>query len=894
MRQQIHRYAALMAACAILGCAATAAPAQNPLSTGKDIELPPVGTQQNTGSLTMNLAPTPDGKYALSSDMGYREALWSIKTSSGKGVSHIDFDNTTNATNGLYYGIAISPANTFYAAQGQNNTIAIGSIAANGALTLTGSITTEPTDFPSGLSLDGRGYLYVANNDSDLPNVPGSVAVYSTATNAPVGRYTFSSSVDETSNFPMAIATLQNGSRTYVASQRDGVVYVLNTADPETPLQIDAIPTGSHPDALLISPKQNRLYVANADSDTVTVVDTATDRILDTILLRPDEARGLPGVSPNGLGLSHDGSTLYVTLGDMNAVAVVRTGAVDTLQGYIPAGWYPTGVVAAGDKLLVANAKGVKTRYPNKGYVQFSFAGEYDLNLIEGTVATIDVPSTPELARYTERVLRNNHIDQLSEAAPEVVMRLHGKIKHVIYIIKENRTYDQILGDVPGGNGDPSLALFGLQVTPNLHALATRFVLLDNFFDCSEASGDGWPWSTGSYANEYVIKNLPYNYSGRGRNYDFEGQNNGYLAGGFPATDPDGNQNSQAYPAGAPPIVDVAEAFNGHLWDDVENAGLSYRNYGFFYSFGVTEGPVTVFPDNYPTAAGILPPGHDLAGKSDWDFRRFDETFADSDAPQLLYNRTGNPNALYPTPTYGKHNADSRFQEWNTEFQEMLTKDPTGGSVPALMTVRFHHDHTEGLEPGHHSPRSDVADNDYAVGQLVQAVSQSPIWDSTAIFVIEDDAQDGPDHVDCHRSTCYVISPYIKESSVDHTFYNTDSVLRTMEILMGVKPLSNYDATATPILDWTSTPANGSAYAVQAEDDAIISEINPTLSALRPGSPAYKLAKQAMSMDFVHPDSAPADVLNDEIWKSVKGMDSTAPSSRHNLEIASAKVADSD
>ena len=242
--------------------------------------------------------------------------------------------------------------------------------------------------------------------------------------------------------------------------------------------------------------------------------------------------------------MTPDESRLYVSLGDFNAVGVVDLAKYSVI-GYIPVGWYPTAVVASPFKaqILVANAKGTQTRYPNPGYQQYSFAGQYDLNLIEGNVQTIPVPNSTQLAMDTQIVLDNNRLGQLAGTPPNPLASIGlqaGKIKHVIYIIKENRTYDQILGDEPYGNGDPSLALFGREVTPNLHALAERFVLLDNFYDCGEASGDGWPWSTQGQASEYVIKNLPYNYSGRGRNYDFEGANNNYPVGGFPATDPYG------------------------------------------------------------------------------------------------------------------------------------------------------------------------------------------------------------------------------------------------------------------------------------------------------------------------------------------------------------------
>jgi hypothetical protein len=373
-------------------------------------------------------------------------------------------------------------------------------------------------------------------------------------------------------------------------------------------------------------------------------------------------------------------------------------------------------------------------------------------------------------------------------------------------------------------------------------------------------------------ANEYVIKDLPYNYSGRGRNYDFEGQNNSYPAGGFPATDPYGNQPSQQFPNGLPAIPDVAEAPGHHIWDAVQKAGLSYRNYGFFYTFGVTG----VIPDNYPAAAGLQPAGHDLGGISDFDYRRYDNQYPDSEGAPTY-------GCLYKTTNYGHYGMPSRFSEWNREFQEMLTQDPSGKSVPAFMTVRFNHDHTEGLRTGNFTPQADVADNDYAVGQLVDTISKSPIWQHTAIFVIEDDAQDGPDHVDAHRSTAYVISPYIKQGFVDHTFYNTDSILKTMESLLGVPPLTQYDGIAKTIAGpFDTAPDNSAPFnAIKASQNIMCQKGSTSL--LAKGNPMRKWALETAKMNFEVPDSAPSAKLNEVIWKSVKGPNSRMPAIKHTV-----------
>jgi DNA-binding beta-propeller fold protein YncE len=855
------------------------------LITGKNIVWPPVGTQLNVGSLPMNMVLSPNGKYAIVSDMGFEEALTVVSTKTGGFVSNVDYPNcnycNSQTTNGLYYGLAFGSNGTLYAAQGGNNTIDVLNLADDGVLADLGSFTaTQPTDFPSGLATDTRGYLYVVNNDPATFAAPGSVAIYSQATQKEVGRYSFTSFFG-TPNFPLAIAVLSDGSKTYVSSERDGMVYDLKISDPTNPTLTAAIPTGSDPDGLVLNQAQTLLYVANAGSDTVSVVRTSDDTIVSSILLRPTQLKNVAGTStPTGLGLSPDGRTLYVTLGDLNAVAVLDlNGEALALKGYIPTGWYPSSVVApTRDSILFANAKGTTPRYPNPGYVQWAFnsSPDYDMHLIEGQVSRLDGLNDEKLARWSNAVVGSSAAS--SAMADHRLDSLKGKIKHVIYIVKENRTYDQVLGDVPGGNGDPSLTLFGADVTPNLHALAQRFVLLDNTYVDSEVSYDGWSWSTQGIATEDTIKSAPYNYSGRGRQYDTEGQNNGYNVGGFPAKDPDGNVISPVYfPSGAPPIPDITQSAGGHIWEAVQKAGLTYRNYGFFLSFGFTDGSGNVImPDNYPDVVSNQPPGHDLAGVTDWDFRRFDGNYADSEAP-LHYS------CNYPEATYGKSNSPSRYSEWAKEFAEMLAKDPAGNSVPAFMTARFMKDHTQGPSSGLHTPVAEVADNDYAVGQLVQTISHSPIWKSTAIFIVEDDSQDGPDHVDAHRATAYVVSPWIKQSSIDHAFHNTTGMLKTMEMVLGLPPLASYDAIANPIMDWDSKPSNNATYSAILPAQSVVCAMTPAAESLATNDPMRRVILETGKLDFTHPDSAPDRKLNELIWKSVKGANSEPPASPHTV-----------
>ncbi|HLK55505.1 MAG TPA: alkaline phosphatase family protein, partial [Chthonomonadaceae bacterium] len=419
---------------------------------------------------------------------------------------------------------------------------------------------------------------------------------------------------------------------------------------------------------------------------------------------------------------------------------------------------------------------------------------------------------------------------------------LHPAIKHVIYIIKENRTYDQVLGDLPQGNGDPSLVLFGRDVTPNLHALAERFVLLDNFYDCAEVSADGWNWSTSGMVSEYAARNVHFNYSGRGRNYDFEGENNGT-------------------PVDLIGLPDVNRAPGGYIWDAVAKKGLSYRGYGFFTAFADSKDAngKMIAKTNEPNRKALV-------GHTDVDYLKFDMDYADSDAWKLH-----NCPETVKKPTYGQYGAPSRFAEWKREFDGFIKN----GSLPAFSMVRLPRDHTSATRPGSASPRAMVADNDYAVGQLVEAVSSSPYWKDTAIFILEDDAQDGYDHVDAHRSICFVISPYIRRGMVDHHFYNTDSVLHSMEWLLGVPAMNQYDAGAPLLVAFGAGAENNEPYKAILPERQIVAEVN--------GETAYR-AKDSQNLDFSCADRISCGIMNDILWHSVKGVERSAPIIHRNIK----------
>ena len=782
------------------------------LDTGRGQRLPtglwlhPAGRQVRLqGTLPLGAALTPGGKALIVTCGGALQGLATVDVAAGAERGWLPFQTPDRRhgyrpTGGAFQGLTLSPdGGTVYAAGGGMDRVNVFRRDGAGGLTALGSLPDPPpapggASFPAGLDRNGPGTrLYAANNLSD------TLAVFSVPGRRRLGQV-------PVGGYPLAVAALADGSKVYVSSERDAVVSVV---DPHGLKRLRDIRVGAHPDALQLTRDGRRLFVANGDSDTISVVDTRTDRVLRTVLLRPAGQGGLPGVTPTGLALPPDERTLYVTLADLNAVAVLAlNGSRDDahLRGYVPAGWYPTAIQVRpdGETLCVVNGKGAAARLPNPqgpGPTRGGDPARYIHDILRGGVSLIPVPDAKTLARQTRQVLA----DAGAPAPPALTL----PIMHVLYIIKENRTYDQVLGDEPQGNGDPALVLFGRAVTPNQHALAARFELLDNFYDCAEVSADGWNWSTAGFANEYVQRTVPGQYSERAgsprprvRPYDYEGE----------------NRDSPVSLLGKP---DVAESPGGYLWDDVARHGLSLRNYGCFLTFG-----------------GSRPDKPLLAGHTAPDFAGFNLTIPDSDA-------------------YGPARPVSRFAAWKREFDGYVQR----GDLPAFELLRLPRDHTAGTTPGLDSPRAMAADNDYAVGEIVQAVSHSPFWKSSAIFVVEDDAQDGPDHVDCHRSTAYVISPYIKHHAVDHHFYNTDSVIRTMELLLHLPPMTRLDAVADPIRAFSDAP-DLTPYNALPPEKAILDERNTRAS--------YG-ASRSRRMDFSQADAAPDDALNDILWHSIKG-----------------------
>lgn len=594
--------------------------------------------------------------------------------------------------------------------------------------------------------------------------------------------------------------------------------------DAETFAAKGEVAVGEHPNAMVLSKDGARLFVACANTNAVWVVDVAalTAREQIGIALYPGAP---PGSTPNALDLSPDGKTLLVANADNNTVAVVDVAEPgrSEVEGFIPTGWYPTAARFTGDgrRLLVLSGKGLTSQANPRG-AQPGFRateGQYTGAMLTGSLSVIDLPDKATLAAYTKKVYALTPYADATRLAPaqapadSPVPRKVGDpspIKYVFYVIRENRTYDQVLGDMEKGNGDPSLTLFGEEVTPNAHALSREFVLFDNFYVDAEVSMDGHSFSTGAYATDFTEKIWPMNYGGRGAEYLSEG-------GGT-------NRN---------PYGNITAPAQGYIWDACRRAGVSVRSYG---EFAV----------------------------------RYDEGFQhdarrDKREGDVVASVPGLEGLVHPTyPPYDLSIPDNRRVDvWLEEFRKL----EAGGQLPRLSIVRLGNDHTSGTRPGQPTPRAMVAENDLALGRLVEAISASRFWKESAIFVLEDDAQNGPDHVDAHRSIALVLSPYARRGAVDSTLYTTSGMLRTIELILGLPPMSQYDAAATPMYGAFQSKPVLTSYTKRDARISIDEKNDPSA----PGAAA------SLAMNLEEADRAPDLELNEIIWKSIRGAGSTMP-----------------
>ncbi|MFM7208176.1 MAG: bifunctional YncE family protein/alkaline phosphatase family protein [Planctomycetaceae bacterium] len=603
--------------------------------------------------------------------------------------------------------------------------------------------------------------------------------------------------------------------RLYVSLWGQAAVAVIDTAAWRL---VDRVAVEDHPNEMLLTPDGARLFVANANRNSVSVIDLDSCRVTETLVatLMPDAP---PGNTPNSLAVSADGGRLFVSNATINAVSVwdVSSPGRSRSLGFIPVGWYPTAVRVTGDgsRLLVANGKGVisdsNRNGPRPGYDPDAPTPDYIGGLFEGTVSVIDLPAgdafDARLRDWTARALacpprRPEETftgEELAGSPIPLAPAATSPITHVIYVIKENRTYDQVFGDMPEGRGDPTLCLFPERVTPNHHALARQFVLLDNFYVESEVSADGHEWSVAAYATDFVERHWPLSYGHNARKK---------------FTYPSEGNFAIARPAG------------GYLWDRAIAAGVSIRSYGEWVANGAG-------PDAPATAKAAA-----LEGRFDPLFRSFDMDYSDL------------------------KRADRFIAE--------LARFERDGEMPRLQIVRLPNDHTSGTKPGSLTPTAFVAENDLALGRVVEAVSQSRFWPTTAIFVVEDDAQNGSDHIDAHRTVALAISPWTRHGAVDSSLYSTSSMLRTIELILGLEPMSQFDAAALPMIR---------AFAKEA--DAAPYRCRPATVPLdtRNASTAWGAAA-SVAMDFSKEDAADDLLLNEIVWRSVRGADSRMPPPR--------------
>jgi YVTN family beta-propeller protein len=598
------------------------------------------------------------------------------------------------------------------------------------------------------------------------------------------------------------------------------------------------IPVGLHASALALAPGGRHVVCANAASDTLSVIDTRTDAVVETIWAKPSPA-DLFGASPNALAFDRGGKVLYVANGTQNAVAVIEfqpSRRASKLLGLIPVGWFPGAVVLHHGlgKLCVANIKGLETA---RGTDELTGLTGFNSHQYHGSLSLVPVPLSSDLPRLTASVWENYNRERVSRAllpprpgvpARPVPERIGepSLFKHVVYVIKENRTYDQVLGDMPKGDGDPSLCVFGERVTPNQHKLASEFVLLDNTYCCGILSADGHQWSTTAFVTDYVERSFA----------------------GWPRSYPDG--------MGEDEVDALAYAPSGFIWDNALRHGKTFRDYGEF-AIPAVKWSDPAKPGEPDWAAcwreTNLPTGEIIFGS---------EPAVETLRPHLAAKTVG-WNMAVPDAFRANY------------FIKELEEFEKSGTFPDLVLVCLPNDHTNGTKEGSPTPAACVADNDLAFGRIVEALSRSRFWKDTVVFGIEDDPQSGWDHVSAYRTTAYVASPYTKRGRVVRTRYNTISILRTIEQILGLPPMNQFDAAAEPMFDcFTETPDFRPFDAVP--NRVPLDEMNPPAATIADAL----LRKQALisgRLDFTRVDACPEDVLNRILWHAMKGSSAPFP-----------------
>ncbi len=757
--------------------------------------LRPAGKQIKLGDFPVNIALHPTQAWAAILHAGYGDhEVVLVDLKRNRVASRVTLDQT-------FYGLCFDPAGEKLFASGGEFEVVHQFSFREGLLGEHREIAIAKASekfVPAGLACSADGQtLFVANPWGD------TLAVVSLAEDHPLKHIPL-----EKGSYPYTSLPDPDGQRLYVSLWGGAGVAVI---DLEQQAVSATWKTESHPTELLLSPDGERLFVACANSNTVTVLDS-TDGHAQEVISSALYPAAPNGSTPNSLALSSDGRVLFIANADNNNLAVfnVSEPGHSHSMGHVPVGWYPTSVRydSQNHRILVANGKGLMSgsnpQGPNPNGDPPATVRQYIGGLFRGTLSVIEPPGPGEMAKYSQsahdasplRADNNPPVRPREDDNPiPAALGEESPIKHCIYIIKENRTYDQVFGDMSEGNGDRNLCIFPEQVTPNHHALARQFVLLDNFYVESEVSADGHEWSMAAYATDFVEKTWPLVYRG--------------------------GKGKLGYPSEGSFAIAVPKG--GYLWDRAAEAGVSYRSYGEFIENGRTPAD--------PAFTEV----ESLKEHFDPKFRGYDLDYPDA------------------------KRAD-RFIEELRRFEEE-------GEMPRLIILRLPNDHTHGSNPGKPTPTAMVADNDLALGRLVEAVSRSKFWPQTAIFVVEDDAQNGSDHVDAHRTVALAISPYIRGGTVDSTMYSTSSMLRTMELILNLQPMSQFDAAATPMYASFGGQPDTSPFEHRPAG-VKLTEVN------RPDAWGAEISQR---LDFSQEDAADDLILNDIVWRSVRGADSPMP-----------------
>ena len=771
--------------------------------------LMPAGRSLEVGDLPLNIAVSASQKRMAVTNNGQGiQTIQLIDPKAGKVQHSIEIPKS-------FYGLKFSRDEKFLYASGGNDNRILKYAVADNKLTLADSLVLGkpwPEKIsPVGLEIDDeRGLLYVVTKENS------SLYIFDLATKAIVYQ-------DKLGNEGYTCVLSPDRKTLYISLWGGRKVGLFDT---KTRKMTSTIRVSYNPNELILNKKGTLIYVANAGDNSVSVIDTKAGKVIEVLdsALYPNSPAGS---MTNGVALSADEKTLYIANADNNCLAVfnVATPGKSVSKGFIPVGWFPTNVRVVGKQVFVTNGKGFTSfanplgpQPVNRAVRSESHMGEqarpnnrmqYIGALMKGTMSIVDEPTKAVLALYAKKVYANapykKDKELLTDGKPgnPIPMKVGqpSPIKHVFYIIKENRTYDQVFGDMKEGNGDTTLCLFGEKYTPNQHKLAREYTLFDNFYVDAEVSADGHNWSMGAHANDYLEKTWPSGYSRRGGVTEGLGRR------------------------------EIANNKDGFIWDFCQRAGVSYRTYG-------------VFVDGSKGNIPALDKDHVCAFFATYYLQQVKDT--------------------------------TRVGQWKRDFDSLVVAN----AVPTVSTIRLGANHTQGLAVNRPTPYACVADNDLAVGLFVEHLSKSKIWNQSAIFILEDDAQNGPDHVDAHRSPALIISPYVKRGFVDHTMYSTSGMLRTIELIAGLPPMSQYDAGATPMFrSFTATPDNTPYQSVPSNVD--LSAVN---TAYTPS------AKKSEGLDFSDVDRIDDKLFNEILWKGLRGELAEVPAPRRSAFVRVTKT----